>query len=69
MIRQIPFEPLAEEGYLNIKTLILVGATKYKIKEVFECVLKEKKISLEIILAENFNEAILELKRLQALGI
>ena len=56
--KQIPFEPLAEEAYSNIKTLILVGATKYKIKEVFECVLKEKKISLEIILAENFDEAI-----------
>ncbi|WP_291637177.1 UDP-N-acetylmuramoyl-L-alanine--D-glutamate ligase [Clostridium sp.] len=56
--KQIPFEPLAQEAYLNIKTLILVGATKYKIKEVFERVLKEKKISLEIILADSFNEAI-----------
>lgn len=56
--KQIPFEPLAQEAYLNIKTLILVGATKYKIKEVFECVLKEKKIELEIILVDNFNEAI-----------
>ncbi|MBX4266399.1 UDP-N-acetylmuramoyl-L-alanine--D-glutamate ligase [Clostridium estertheticum] len=60
--KKIPFEPLAEEAYLNIKTLILVGATKYKIKEVFESVLKEKKISLEIILAEDFNEAILKAK-------
>ena len=56
--KQIPFEPLAEEAYLNIKTLILVGATKYKIKEVFECVLAEKKAALQIILAESFNEAI-----------
>jgi UDP-N-acetylmuramoylalanine--D-glutamate ligase len=56
--KQIPFEPLAEEAYLNIKTLILVGATKYKIKQVFESVLKEKKIFLEIILAESFAEAI-----------
>ncbi|NNU77929.1 UDP-N-acetylmuramoyl-L-alanine--D-glutamate ligase [Clostridium estertheticum] len=60
--KKIPFEPLAEEAYLNIKTLILVGATKYKIKEVFESVLMEKKISLEIILAEDFNEAILKAK-------
>ncbi|MBU3187937.1 UDP-N-acetylmuramoyl-L-alanine--D-glutamate ligase [Clostridium estertheticum] len=60
--KKIPFEPLAEEAYLNIKTLILVGATKYKIKEVFESVLKEKKISLEIILVEDFNEAILKAK-------
>jgi UDP-N-acetylmuramoylalanine--D-glutamate ligase len=56
--KQIPFEPLAEEAYLNIKKLILVGATKYKIKEVFESVLKEKGISLEIILVEGFSEAI-----------
>ena len=56
--KKIPFEPLAEEAYLNIKTLILVGATKYKIKEVFERILKEKKIFFEIILAEDFNEAI-----------
>ncbi len=66
--KKIPFEPLAEEGYLNIKTLILVGATKYKIKEVFERILKEKKISLEIILAENFNEAILTAKGVAKLG-
>ena len=66
--KQIPFEPLAEEGYSNIKTLILVGATKYKIKEVFERVLKEKKISLEIILAENFNEAICKAKQVAGPG-
>ena len=66
--KQIPFEPLAEEGYLNIKTLILIGATKYKIKEVFERILKEKKISLEIILAENFNEAIYAAKKVARPG-
>ena len=60
--KKIPFEPLAEEAYPNIKILILVGTTKYKIKEVFERILKEKKISLEIIIAENFNEAILTAK-------
>ncbi|MCB2307776.1 UDP-N-acetylmuramoyl-L-alanine--D-glutamate ligase [Clostridium estertheticum] len=60
--KKIPFEPLAKEAYQNIKTLILVGATKYKIKEVFESVLKEKKIFLEIILVEDFNEAILKAK-------
>ncbi|MBW9153378.1 UDP-N-acetylmuramoyl-L-alanine--D-glutamate ligase [Clostridium estertheticum] len=66
--KKIPFEPLAEEAYLNIKTLILVGATKYKIKEVFESVLKEKKIFLEIILVEDFNEAILKAKLLAKPG-
>ncbi|MBU3129204.1 UDP-N-acetylmuramoyl-L-alanine--D-glutamate ligase [Clostridium tagluense] len=62
--KQIPFEPLAEQGYSNIKTLILVGDTKYKIKEVFDCIIKEKKISLEIILAEDFNEAIYKAKEI-----
>lgn len=66
--KQIPFEPLAEEGYSNIKTLILVGATKYKIKEVFERVLKEKKISLEIILVESLNEAICTAKAVASSG-
>jgi UDP-N-acetylmuramoylalanine--D-glutamate ligase len=66
--KQIPFEPLAEEAYSNIKILILIGATKYKIKEVFEHILKEKKVSLQIILAENFNEAIYKAKAVAKSG-
>ncbi|MCB2291011.1 UDP-N-acetylmuramoyl-L-alanine--D-glutamate ligase [Clostridium sp. CS001] len=66
--KQIPFEPLAEEAYSNIKILILIGATKYKIKEVFEHILKEKKASLEIILAENFNDAIYKAKAVAKSG-
>jgi UDP-N-acetylmuramoylalanine--D-glutamate ligase len=66
--KQIPFEPLAEEAYTNIKTLILIGSTKYKIKQVFESVLKEKKSSLEIIIAENFNEAICVAKSIASPG-
>jgi UDP-N-acetylmuramoylalanine--D-glutamate ligase len=66
--KQIPFEPLAEEAYLNIKILILVGATKYKIKEVFDSVLKEKKIALEIILVESFSEAIHTAKAVARVG-
>ncbi|MCB2294865.1 UDP-N-acetylmuramoyl-L-alanine--D-glutamate ligase [Clostridium algoriphilum] len=66
--KKIPFEPLAEEAYKNIKILILVGATKNKIKEVFERILKEKNISLEIILAENFNKAILTAKAVAKSG-
>lgn len=66
--KQIPFEPLAEEAYSNIKILILIGATRYKIKEVFEHILKEKKASLEIILAENFNDAIYKAKAVAKSG-
>ncbi len=66
--KQIPFEPLAQEGYLNIKTLILVGDTKYKIKEVFEAVLKEKESSMEIIIAETFEGAINAAKQVASAG-
>lgn len=66
--KQLPFEPLAEEGYLNIKTLILIGATKYKIKEAFDRVLKEKNVCLEIIFAENLNDAINRAKVAAKLG-
>ncbi len=66
--KQIPFEPLAEEAYTNIKTLILVGATKYKIKDVFESILKEKKTFLEIIIAEDFKEAIYRAKGVSKSG-
>jgi len=55
--KKLPFQPLAE-AYASIKTLILVGDTKYKIKEAFDSVIKEKKISLKIIICENFIEAI-----------
>ncbi|MBU3182717.1 UDP-N-acetylmuramoyl-L-alanine--D-glutamate ligase [Clostridium psychrophilum] len=66
--KKIPFEPLAQEAYSNIETLILVGDTKYKIREVFERILKEKKISLEIIIAETFSEAILKAKAVAKAG-
>jgi len=66
--KKLPFEPLAQEAYLNIKTLILIGATKYKIKEVFERILKDKKIHLEIILAKELNEAIYTAKQISKPG-
>lgn len=66
--KQIPFEPLAQEAYLNIKTLVLVGATKYKIKEVFERVLEEKNAQLQIIIAESFSEAIYTAKSIAKPG-
>lgn len=60
--KHIPFEPLAEEGYKKIKTLILVGATKNVIKETFEKVLKENMVSLPIIIADTFEEAVYKAK-------
>lgn len=56
--KQIPFEPLAEEGYPYIKKLILLGDTKDKIKAAFEKVKAEKNLELPIIMADTFEDAV-----------
>lgn len=61
--KHIPFEPLAEKGYDKIKTLILVGNTKYKIKDVFDKFEKENGIKIPIIIAETFEEAVNEARK------
>lgn len=66
--KHIPFEPLAEKGYDKIKTLILVGNTKYKIKEVFDKFEKEKGIKVPIIITETFEEAVNEARRIGQKG-
>jgi UDP-N-acetylmuramoylalanine--D-glutamate ligase len=66
--KHIPFEPLAEEGYKKIKTLVLVGATKNVIKETFEKVLKEKGTALPIIIADTFEDAVYKAKESATAG-
>lgn len=56
--KHIPFEPLAEEGYDKIKLLILSGATKEKIKAVFDKVIDEKNIKLPILIADSLEKAV-----------
>lgn len=56
--KHIPFEPLANEGYSFIEELILLGATKDKIKKVFEDLEKEKGIKVNIITVNDLNEAV-----------
>lgn len=56
--KNIPFEPLAEEGYTMIKKLILFGVTKNKIEKCFKKVIKEKKIKLPIFIVSNLEEAV-----------
>ncbi len=56
--KHIPFEPLAYEGYPYIKELILIGATKYKIKDVFDKLEKEKGIKISINMVESLEEAV-----------
>jgi UDP-N-acetylmuramoylalanine--D-glutamate ligase len=56
--KKIPFEPLAEEGYPYIKKLVLLGATKDKIKDAFDKVITDKKVELPILLADSLEDAV-----------
>ncbi|OFI06553.1 UDP-N-acetylmuramoylalanine--D-glutamate ligase [Clostridium acetireducens DSM 10703] len=66
--KNIPFEPLAEKGYDKIKTLILIGKTKYKIKEAFDKVLKLKNHQIQIIICNTFEEAVYKSKEISKEG-
>lgn len=66
--KHIPFEPLAEKGYDKIKVLILMGNTKYKIKEAFDKVLKEKKVKLPMVMVDTMEEAVKEAKKAAVSG-
>lgn len=56
--KHIPFEPLAYEGYPYIKELILMGATKEKIKGVFDMLYEEKGVKISIKMAESLKDAV-----------
>ena len=56
--KHIPFEPLAYEGYPYIKELILMGATKEKIKTVFDKLEEEKGIKTNIKMAKSLEDAV-----------
>jgi len=58
--KKIPFEPLAEEGYPYIKKLVLLGATKEKIRAAFEKIIDEKNLNLPIITADTLEEAVIK---------
>ncbi|KZL93138.1 UDP-N-acetylmuramoyl-L-alanine--D-glutamate ligase [Clostridium magnum] len=66
--KKIPFEPLAEEGYHKIKILILIGATKYKIKEAFENFVRDKDIELPIIIEDTLESAIYKAREIASSG-
>lgn len=56
--KDVPFEPLAYEGYPYIKELILLGDTKEKIKKVFDKLKEEKGISINISMVNTLEEAV-----------
>lgn len=62
--KNIPFEPLAEDGYPYIKELILLGATKEKIKESFEKIAREKGVDISINIVSTLEEAVFKAKEL-----
>lgn len=66
--KHIPFESLAEEGYPYIKELILMGATRDKIKAVFEKVEKEKGVVISMHMVESLEEAVKKAKELASSG-
>ncbi len=56
--KNLPFEPLAEEGHPYIKRLILLGATRYKIKEVFDKLKEAKGIDIPVHMVNSLEEAV-----------
>ncbi|AGF53966.1 UDP-N-acetylmuramoyl-L-alanine--D-glutamate ligase [Clostridium saccharoperbutylacetonicum] len=66
--KHIPFEPLAYEGYPYIKELILLGATKDKIREVFDKLYKEQEIKINIKTVETMEDAVKEARSVARSG-
>lgn len=66
--KKIPFRPLAEGGYSKIKVLILLGKTKYAIKQAFEKVLSEKCVDIPIIIADTLEQAVERAREASAAG-
>jgi len=66
--KHIPFQPLADEGYKYIKTLVLIGATKEKIKDAFlNSKIKEaNEVHIEVV--ETLEEAVIKAKELAKEG-
>ena len=62
--KNIPFKPLANEGYAYIKYLILLGDTKYKIKDCFDILEKDKGVKVPYILVETLEDAINKAKEI-----
>ena len=66
--KHIPFEPLAYEGYPYIKELIVMGATKDKIKAALISLKKKKGIKVNMHFVNNMEEAVKKAKELAKEG-
>lgn len=56
--KHIPFEPLAFEGYEKIKSIVIMGATKYKIAKCFQDLREKKEINIPVYIVNNMEEAV-----------
>jgi len=66
--KKIPFEVLAEQGYSKIKVLILMGATKFKIKAAFDEFANKSGNVVPIVIVESLEEAVMKAKKLAVSG-
>lgn len=66
--KNLDFAPLAEEGHAYMKNIVLVGDTKYKIREVFDNLSETKGIHIPMFIAETFEDAVLLLKSISKDG-
>lgn len=66
--KHIPFEPLAEQGYPFIKEIILMGDTRYLIKEAFDKLKDEKGIEIPSIMVNSLEEAVIKAKEIAKEG-
>ncbi|MBC8061493.1 MAG: UDP-N-acetylmuramoyl-L-alanine--D-glutamate ligase [Clostridiaceae bacterium] len=66
--KNIPFEVLAEQGYSKIKILILMGATKFKIKAVFDELAKRSGKVVPIVIVESLEDAVIKARELAVSG-
>ena len=66
--KHIPFEPLAYEGYPYIKELVIMGATKEKIKAAFDKLEKEKGIKVKMHFVNDMTEAVNKARELASEG-
>ena len=66
--KHIPFEPLAEQGYPFITEIILMGDTRYLIKEAFDKLKDEKGIEVPSIMVNSLEEAVIKAKEIAKEG-
>ena len=66
--KHIPFEPLAEQGYPFIKEIILMGDTRYLIKESFDKLKDEKGREVPSIMVNSLEEAVIKAKEIAKEG-